>query len=213
MIRVAGKSEQHCELMSGGADSIAAELRIRACLGDDEAEQMARRVVDHLAKVYGGRCFYFAQDIREQRRKLRLGGAPLDPVSLGSKRPHHMLCELSETLVQTLAEHGAASGERAKQIAEAAMDALANYWSGREMYIARNWRGGKVDRDQEIFARFNSGNAHALATEYGLSYVRIYQIVARIRKDMQQRAKAQPAAPVQLGQKNGPRWQATEVTS
>ena len=34
-------------------------------------------------------------------------------------------------------------------------------------------------RDQEIYQRMQRGNAHELAKEYGLSYVRVYQIYKR----------------------------------
>lgn len=75
------------------------------------------------------------------------------------------------------------------------VDLLRDAWGGQTIYIPVDHRFRASQRDWEIHRRMERGNAHDLAAEYGLSFVRIYQIYKRCCQEMRERAAAAGPAP------------------
>lgn len=103
---------------------------------------------------------------------------------------------LLRDLVDVLSTHftrrgnspGKASGE-----AKAAVQTLAKYFGGRQIYLPKGARLDVELRDQDIYQRFNGANKLELAAEFSLTSRSIEQIVkaqvARRRNDRSEGAR------------------------
>lgn len=195
------------ELLTSAADVIAHALVRLACLGDERAGELAAMIVSHIAQRWGGRAFYVAlhaKDRTAQRCRAEAEGC-------SGKNPTELFADVSAFCRQTLIAEGVANEAKAASFALDVRHLIEDAWAGQSIYVPRNWRGMHVERDEAIFKRFHAGNAQDLAAEYGLSYVRIYQIVARMRKELQQRAAIEAGRDVAPATQHG-RWQTTNVS-
>jgi len=96
------------------------------------------------------------------------------------QRRAELLASVAECCANELARNHGVAEDSAIETGNAISDFLAEYWGGSSFYIPRDFKFIASVRDLEIFERMQRGNAHELATEYGLSYVRIYQIVHKV---------------------------------
>jgi Mor family transcriptional regulator len=55
---------------------------------------------------------------------------------------------------------------------------------GSFMYVPKDAAFDLTKRDWEIYHRFNGRNLHVLVKDYGVTHTRIYQIVARCKREM-----------------------------
>ena len=62
-----------------------------------------------------------------------------------------------------------------------AAEHIRTHWAGQPIYIPKGAAYEFSKRDVEIFNRFNGRNHSALAREYNLTVMRIYQIVKAIK--------------------------------
>lgn len=162
---------------------IARELVIRACINEELAEDIAAAVLNKLRDRWSGQCFYIAKGLKERRRLARKNNEmPTEDAVDGEK-----LVSACAELLRGALQRAGLSDHTAIPASEIAADLAANLWGGQSFYIV-SARGVDVreDRDREIYRRFNSHNANALATEFGVSKVRIYQIVKRVREQMRE---------------------------
>lgn len=76
-----------------------------------------------------------------------------------------------------------ADQETAQEIARDLAIELARDFGGHFFYFPRNLADALAGRDREIYAAYNGRNITELASKYGLSEVRIYQILDRVRRE------------------------------
>lgn len=112
----------------------------------------------------------------------------LEPVETSSEvRRHELLADVAETTAQRLMTKHGLSQDVACDIGNDLADFLSAHWSGQTIYMVKD-EGFKLSkRDWEIYQRLRRGNAHELAREYNLSFVRVYQIHRRCLAQMRQR--------------------------
>ncbi len=72
--------------------------------------------------------------------------------------------------------------EQATRLALAGMLAQAEYAGGRQIYIPQGMRLRNALRDAEIYRKAKRGNIAQLVTEYGLTEVRVYEIIRQQRQ-------------------------------
>lgn len=94
-------------------------------------------------------------------------------------RRHELLADVAERVGQVLIDNHGLSDEIGVDVGNAIADFLADHWCGQIVYITADTPFKLDKRDHDIFQRMRRGNAHELAREFGISYVRVYQIYKR----------------------------------
>lgn len=94
-------------------------------------------------------------------------------------RRHELLGDVAEKTAQRLIEIHGMEEEKACDIGNDLADFLSTHWNGQNIYMNADAQFKLSKRDQQIYQRMQRGNAHELAKEFGLSYVRVYQIYKR----------------------------------
>lgn len=94
-----------------------------------------------------------------------------------------LLADLADQVAAKLVESGI-DIERAAEIGFAAAERVRIHWSGQSLYFSKGMQYLLSRRDVEIFEKFNGQNHEALAREYNLTVMRIYQIVKAVRAEM-----------------------------
>ena len=99
---------------------------------------------------------------------------------------HPTLQEMAEQMYLALAEDSAAASAlglpRLAEIVVEQLDRVALHAGGSGFYLPKGVRRELSARDREIVTRHNGRNKRELAREYGLSEMRIDQIMAAWRK-------------------------------
>lgn len=104
-------------------------------------------------------------------------------------RRHELLADVAEHTARRLMEaHGIAEAI-AVDVGNDLADLLADHWKGQNIYIVGDQQFKLSQRDWEIFRRMERGNAHDLAKEYGISYVRVHQIFRRCLAEFRARSQ------------------------
>ncbi|MGA0569605.1 Mor transcription activator family protein [Variovorax sp. VNK109] len=104
-------------------------------------------------------------------------------------RRHELLADVAEqAAVQLMKKHGVAE-EQAIDVGNHLADWLAEHWKGQNIYIVGDQSFRLSKRDWEIFRRMERGNAHELAREFGISYVRVHQIYRRCLVEWRKRSQ------------------------
>lgn len=94
-------------------------------------------------------------------------------------RRHQLLAEVAEKSAIRLIEVHKMDPEKACDIGNDLADFLSQNWRGQNIYINADAQFYLSKRDHEIYMRMERGNAYDLAKEFGISYVRVYQIYKR----------------------------------
>jgi Mor family transcriptional regulator len=106
-----------------------------------------------------------------------------------SIRRHELLADMAEqTALRLISEHGMEE-EKACDVGNDLADFLSRHWGGQSVYIAVDDQFRLSKRDMQIYQRMQRGNAHELGKEFGLSFVRVYQIYRRCLTAMRKRAQ------------------------
>lgn len=121
-----------------------------------------------------------------------------DMVETGADiRRHELFADLAEQVARRIIEKHKLSDDIGIDVGNDIADFVVEHWKGQNIYINADAQFKLSKRDIEIFNRFGRGNAQELAREYGISYVRIYQIYKRClvaaRKRKQPTLFADPA--------------------
>ncbi len=99
---------------------------------------------------------------------------------------HPTLVEMAEQMFLALAEDAEAvqvlGKPRLAQIVADQVDRVALRCGGGQFYLPKGLALKLSQRDREIFDRFNGRNKRELAREYGVTEMRIDQIVAAVRR-------------------------------
>lgn len=99
--------------------------------------------------------------------------------NIAERRRHELLAGVAEHTALRLVQEHKLPEELAADIGNFLADWLADHYGGQSIYFVKD-EGYKLnDRDRYIFERMARGNAHDLAAELGLSFVRVYQIYRR----------------------------------
>lgn len=94
-------------------------------------------------------------------------------------RRHELLADIAEqTAMRLISVHGMDEG-KACDVGNDLADFLSEHWKGQNVYMIADAQFKLSKRDLQIYQRMERGNAHELAKEFGVSYVRIYQIYRR----------------------------------
>lgn len=101
-------------------------------------------------------------------------------------RRNELFEDVAETIANQLMKELEVPKEKAVDVGNVLADFLAKHWKGQSIYIPSNWHYKNRQRDQEIYDRMAVGNAGDLASEFGISEVRVYQIYSRIREEKRQ---------------------------
>lgn len=105
-------------------------------------------------------------------------------------RRHELLADVAEQAAKRLIDRHGLAVDVAVDVGNDMADFLAEHWRGQSIYMTADMPFKNSKRDLDIFNRMRRGNAHQLASELGLSYVRIYQIYRRVLAQL--RAQKQP---------------------
>lgn len=99
---------------------------------------------------------------------------------------HSTLVEMAEQMYLHLAEDAQAVEQlgytRLADIVIGQIDRVALKCGGAGFYLPKGLAHRLSERDRQILAKFNGRNAHTLAREYGVTEMRIYQIVTAARQ-------------------------------
>ncbi len=78
----------------------------------------------------------------------------------------------------------------ASQIAGELANRLAEHWGGSMFYVTKNNAWQYHERDLQIWEAFNGNNHFELVQKFNLSLPYIYEILARMRKEYQDRSQS-----------------------
>ncbi len=104
-------------------------------------------------------------------------------------RRHELLADVAEQIARRLIENHQVDQDKAVDVGNALADFLADHWKGQNVYIAGDQSYKLAERDWEIFARMERGNASDLAREFDISVVRVYQIHRRCLAEYRKRTQ------------------------
>lgn len=105
----------------------------------------------------------------------------LPPIeSSADMRRHELFADMAEQTAKHLMEVHGFAFDTAASVGNSLADFLAKHWAGQDIYITSDIRYRHSMRDLEIFRRMGRGKAQQIAAEFGISYVRVYQIYARM---------------------------------
>lgn len=98
---------------------------------------------------------------------------------LWPKALHDLICVMESQIKRQHPEQA----DQARALARTNVMAIAHYLGGRQLYLPRDDRLQRALRDHEIYQEYKGRVNHdALATQYGLTTIQIYNIVANQRK-------------------------------
>ena len=116
----------------------------------------------------------------------------IDLVETGADiRRHELFADLAEQVAKRVIEKHGLGEDAGADIGNDIADFVAEHWKGQNIYVNGDSAFKLNARDIEIFNRFGRGNAQDLAKEFGISYVRVYQIYKRCL--VAARKRSQPA--------------------
>lgn len=93
-----------------------------------------------------------------------------------------LLADLAEQVASKLMAVGL-TPEKAADIGFSTAEFIREHWSGDRLYLPKGVTYVLARRDLELYERFTGDNHSALAKEYNLTVIRIYQIVKRVRAE------------------------------
>lgn len=108
-------------------------------------------------------------------------------------RRHELLADLAEQSAKFALQKLAGLGiteDQALELGNDLADFICTHWNGQNIYMVSDAQYKLSKRDLMIYERMQRGNAHELAKELGISYVRVYQVYKRCLAAA--RAKRQP---------------------
>lgn len=194
----AKKAVQRAELLQDLSAQFAIRLVKEFELERQSAAATAEQLVELLRKCWKGQNMYVQAETRllfngdaltVTGEIVRAGGQ-----TRSSRRRAALFQALYAEFIAFLLKEFTPEREHAIESAQRLMHVLRENWAGQNLYIPADTRFHNIERDWQIYERAQRGNAGDLALEYGLSYVRIHQIVNRCAAEVQARARANAPA-------------------
>lgn len=105
-------------------------------------------------------------------------------------RRHDLLADLAEQAARHLIDKHGVDESIAVDTGNSLADFISSHWHGQNIYMVSDAAFKLSKRDLEIYHRMERGNALEIAKEFGISYVRVYQIHRRVLEQI--RSKVQP---------------------
>ena len=106
----------------------------------------------------------------------------MDELESGRAYPE-LLSDMAAHVGQRLVEKGI-SKEIAAELGLDVAEYLRCHWGGQSFYIPKGVAYNFSQRDLEIFRKCNGRNQTALAREYNVTVMRIYQIYKAVRAEL-----------------------------
>lgn len=106
-------------------------------------------------------------------------------------RRHELLADVAENAARRLMEKHGLAQDLACDIGNDMADFLSEHWKGQNIYMNADAKFKASHRDLRIFHKMARGNAHEIAKEEDISFVRVYQIYRRMLALA--RSRVQPA--------------------
>lgn len=106
---------------------------------------------------------------------------------LGDRYPL-LLEEVAAQMRANLEEQGYPSAQAAAA-AERVAEHLRKFLGGTWQYIPKGYHYDLDRRDREIYEKFNGRNQTELCDEYGITRVRLYQILQQVRAELRARRR------------------------
>lgn len=106
-----------------------------------------------------------------------------DTTSVAPDGYPELLADLADQVSIKLVEHHIEIN-RAADIGLAVAEFVRTHWGGQPIYIPSGAPNLISDRYVQIFEKCNGRNHRQLAREYGISVVRVYQIVKQVTQEM-----------------------------
>ena len=94
-----------------------------------------------------------------------------------------LLQDLCDQVALKLVQFGV-DPEKASEIGFATSEHMREHWGGQPIYLPKGVQYEFSRRDIEVFEKFNGHNHAALAREYNLTVMRIYQIIKAVRAEL-----------------------------
>jgi Mor family transcriptional regulator len=94
-----------------------------------------------------------------------------------------LLADLADQVALKIVELGTPM-DKAADIGFAVAEHIREHWGGQPIYLPKGAQYDFSMRDMQVFERFNGHNHAALAREYNLTVMRIYQIVKAVRAEL-----------------------------
>lgn len=94
-----------------------------------------------------------------------------------------LLADLADQVAGKLVEHQIEIN-KAAEIGLAVAEYIRIHWGGQPIYIPLQAPNQIADRYVEIWNKCNGRNHRQIAREYGISVVRVYQIVKQVTQEM-----------------------------
>lgn len=99
-----------------------------------------------------------------------------------------LLEEVAAQVRVNLEEQGYPSAE-ADAAAERVAEHLRKFLGGAWHYVPKGYHYELTLRDRDIYEKFNGRNQRELCEEYGITRVRLYQILQQVRADLRARRR------------------------
>lgn len=98
-----------------------------------------------------------------------------------------LLADIADRIGDLLQAEGI-EPEKAADIGLQAAEHVRKNYSGQLLYLPSGRQYELAARDKEIYQRYQAGETHsAISVAYGISVVRVYQVIKRLREDEIQR--------------------------
>lgn len=75
----------------------------------------------------------------------------------------------------------------ADRLADRLVDRVADEWGGLPIYIGKGTYMKLSRRDLDIYREFNGHNHQELAHKYGITKVRVYAIIRRVKRELEEK--------------------------
>lgn len=110
-------------------------------------------------------------------------------LSPSDQRRHDLYADMAEHIADRLIKQHGMDAEQAADVGNYLADFLSDHWKGQSIYFSSDYEFRNSQRDWEIFRRFGKEKADDLAREFGLSFVRVYQINKRCQTEYRRRVQ------------------------
>lgn len=98
---------------------------------------------------------------------------------------------LTRQIISSIAKHfGSEMQSIAAEVANEVCDELVGEWGGTAIYLPRRLLATMSKRNEQIFREFGAGGCRELARKYGLSEMRIHQIISAHRAEKKNQRSA-----------------------
>jgi len=153
-------------------------------LSHDDADSIARMVIDNIRNHWGGLSIYLSSSGNHSEGiGQQLLGNIKAGVSLGRQndKSSRFLEDFRKAVADAIDEITGGS-DRRDDIAAAVIEGFVGRWGGLTIYIPQGWMYDNNSRDEQIYAQFNGSNTMHLARKYDLSMQQIYNIIRKQRQ-------------------------------